>query len=274
MKIIKLNIKEMEELIETYKTYKPTESCYLNGQYFNIVLADYPGLIEEPLNVYINDDETVEIDQSDELFEDLQMIGSVKLNRTSKYDKTDYFYLLRVILHKADGISHSNLLLIDPVDKVIYRFEPLHHYKDDKHHHKLMYKLISESLLKYFKTELPGYKFKELPLHPQHHHHKHLFEKCEQIGYCNAFVIKLGVLVSLDLDLGLIQELERHDILRFASAVENIYGPLEEGDSEDEVEEEYGFFKKKEKEKKEPQRAYGGNPMKSGPKYLDPRRKH
>jgi len=42
--------------LDNYKLYPNTESCYLDGRYFNKVFARYPGLIREPLNIIIVQD--------------------------------------------------------------------------------------------------------------------------------------------------------------------------------------------------------------------------
>ena len=38
-----------------YKKYPAIKNCYLDGRYFNKVLGNYPGLITNPLKIFLSD---------------------------------------------------------------------------------------------------------------------------------------------------------------------------------------------------------------------------
>ena len=136
-----------------YKQYHPTPSCYLDGRYFNEVFCKYPGLIKEPLCIYLG---RAGFDAT---------MPPTKINKSHKG-------LLRVII-KTDHARHSTLAILDHSNKRAYWFEPFSSSFD----------LIIQSIIeKYI-----GYHVIRVP-----HQASNLTNpNCGgESGFCNAYVIK------------------------------------------------------------------------------------
>ncbi len=194
----------MQKLFDTYHSYEPSQRCWLDGDYFNVVFEEYDGLIHEPITVEITS----------------------KGNNVSGPEEFDLppnaFGLVRVkivIKDKSDSkttrvIRHSNLLVIDQDRKEALRFEPMFENRYDR--------IINTELEKYVHEFLPEYTFVEIENHPQK------FDRmCEDKGMCVAYVIKAALMYVMGVaDLSDDEDSTEEsldDIKRFASAVETIF---------------------------------------------------
>ena len=193
--------------LEDFDSMKETESCYLDGRYFNKVFAGYPGLITEPLNIIIRESKNKD-------YEDGVYMKSTNINNR-------YPGLMRVIINTPTS-RHSNLLVIDYENQKIYRFEPL--VTDGPFFYK-----INELIEKYMDLYL-DFTLINIPISTLK---KLKNEKCLKSGYCMAYVIKYGMdwLNSKPFDHSI-------NIRKFASAIEHHYGSLPETGKDI----EYGFL--------------------------------
>lgn len=147
------------------QSYPPSTSCYLDGRYFNMVLKDYPGLIENPL--YIN-----MVDESH-----IQMAASLVL--------TEHVGLLRVIVTaSAKGgsmipdIRHCMLVLLDHPNKKASIYDP------DIHNPEL-HVVVVKNIIEYLQQFL-DYEYIEIETtNPP----KEQLPHCDKSGVCNALVL-------------------------------------------------------------------------------------
>ena len=215
----------MEELLDTYQDYQPSERCFLDGRYIGAVLSEYPGYVHKPILVKVHEfdpqpDEKHEFKQE---FHATVKSSTIRLNLDPEVPE-----LIRVVIkvkqqkeRHAKGLTtakHSNLLMLDHATKTIYRFEPLFSFKFND--------VVNDALELFFAASLPGYKFLELDNHPQ----KLEAEKCKSRGMCVAFVIKAGVQLALGRDLDFYDVSDPNDLVagnddinRLAAAVESLY---------------------------------------------------
>lgn len=180
--------------LDNYKSYPNTESCYLDGRYFNMVLDNYPGLIREPLYIFFK--------ETDKVWENM-----VHMNR-SPVDN-NYMSLMRVIIEDGET-RHSNLLIIDYKNQRIYRFEPLG--LDAKYLNETN-KIIEKYLGNYVDFDLYVFNTEEL---------NEKNPNCEKGGFCTAYVIKFAY------DFVNNRKYDPSDIRKFAKLVQTKYGPLPE----------------------------------------------
>lgn len=185
---------EYTDDLDNYKSLSPTESCYLDGRYFNKVFHKYPGLIKEPL--------TITLKETDEGIEDVVFMRPTDINNK-------YIGLLRVIIQ--DGKTrHSNLVIIDYLGQKIYRFEPL---GLNSPYFNEIGQLIEDYLDQYIDFDMEVIDVNKLD------------EKnpdCDKGGFCLAYVTKF----AYDYLNGRVYD--PSDIRRFAQLVEQKYGLLPE----------------------------------------------
>lgn len=177
--------------LDDYKQYPPTNSCYLDGRYFNMVFDTYPGLIREPLYIHI-----------DERNNDI-ITGAVMKN---VIPNVNYLGLLRVVIVTPTS-KHSNLLIIDYRSGIAYWFDPVYHRLD-----RTVKQVATEYLSLYMNVRLVDASV-EMPdiRNPN----------CNRSGFCLAYVIKCAY------DTLLNRNFDGSDIDRFASIIEDLYGPLD-----------------------------------------------
>lgn len=192
--------------LDGYQMYDQTPSCYLDGRYFNKVFANYPGLIRSPLNIHVFRDR-----RSGELTHRSFMNESSVNN--------NYPGLLRVIINTPTG-KHSSLLIIDYRERRVLRFDP--HGTHSPYSHEV--NLLIEDYLAPF-LDFTMY-------HIDNPVSEEKTPNCDMSGFCVAYVIKFAY------DYLNRRTYEPYEIRRFASMIEQTYGPLpEEGKDV-----EYGLF--------------------------------
>lgn len=178
------------DLLLDYQQYPPSKSCYLDGRYFNIVFGDYPGLIDNPL--YINIENDLEI-----------YLPHIRITPSD-----DYFGLLRVIV-TSDKIRHSLIVILD------YQNEKAFIYNPDVHHPELndmLVENISLYLSKFFDYEY-------LEIHGFEYMEKEQL-KCKKTGVCNALVIMYALYFIEGLEF---TNKSVQDIRKFMNAIESTY---------------------------------------------------
>lgn len=176
-----------------YLSYPQTENCYLDGRYFNLVFKDYPGLIQNPLEIDINIDK-------------LNITSSAKLQLT--HIDENYPGLLRIIIN-SNNSRHCNLAIIDWDQKTVKWFNP----EDPQKYRKAIY----GATLQYLDLFLPGFRIIDLPISIIPETNK----ACERSGFCVAYCIKYAY------DFLLRKQINLSEIKRFANAVEQNFGPLD-----------------------------------------------
>lgn len=219
-----MNYKLLNKLYLSYKSYKPSDRCYLNGKFFNKVFAEYEGLVYDPI--------ALQIDQDGNLLPSKSVgnvVGSV-IESPSRFnhnlEHADLIRIKIVINNGGDDNNtqrHSNCVIVDHAHKEIYRFEPMisHNYET----------IINNTLRDYFDSVgFHDYEYMELNIHPQVYD-----ELCPDKGMCVAYVIKFATLYILNQDFETILALgssnngrqrnsEREsDIKQFSSAIEKLY---------------------------------------------------
>jgi len=152
---------DKRDLLLDYKQYLPSKSCYLDGRYFNIVFADYPGLIETPLYIHIDEQNQLEI----------------YLPHITIVPSDDYFGLLRVVVSSKD-FRHSLVVVFD------YENEQAFIYNPDVHHPELN-DILMDAIISYLSKFL-DYEYLEIP---QIEYIEKQQLKCVKHGVCNALVI-------------------------------------------------------------------------------------
>jgi len=196
--------------LDHYKTYPPTNSCYLDGRYFNRVFSKYPGLISEPLNIVITK------------HKDTEELHYRNYMRESPIDN-QYPGLLRVIINTPET-RHSNLLLLDYIGAKVYRFDP---YGKSSPYYTEINKIIENYLDQYIDFDLIDIDYPVSDIK-----NPVCVANGIQGGFCVGYVIKFGY----DYLNG--RQFDPSDILRFVRAAETIYGPLPEIGKDI----EYGFL--------------------------------
>jgi len=192
--------------LDNYRSGEPTDSCYLDGRYFNKVFEQYPGLVKNPLNVYVE-----AIDEPN--------VKSLKIEADMTRTQLDpnYYGLVRVIIESeiARGNQiiderHCGLLLIDHTAGKIYWLDPANYpYKAKIHLYLANY--LGNFLDDYVVVPV-DIDIERLAENPN----------CAISGYCTAYAIKY----AYDVILGRVPQFD--NILSFAGEIEDMYGPLDQ----------------------------------------------
>ncbi len=187
--------------LDNWSKGKSTESCYLPGNYFNKVFENYPGLIREPLEIRL-----------------VKRRNAVKKYVHMKVSNinTTMPGLLRVTI-EADNLRHSNLLILDYENGIVHRFEPL---GKSAPYFAEVNDLIEDYLNAFFNLELEvidadfsGVLCKN--------------DKCDNSGFCVAYTILYAYCF-----INKRGEIPCEDIRKFASMIEDTYGPIPEHERE------------------------------------------
>ena len=175
--------------LSDYKDYNETESCYLDGRYFNLVLSGlYEGISTKPLTLTIDE--------------------HTRHSTWKGIIKTDIVNFIRVVI-QSDEIRHAALLIVDyPGNKVIF-WNPISGKSDKDGLMDAINNLIKDVVLDIGAFKIYYENHTVLPYESN--------EKCKLRGYCNAYVIKY-VLDWLD-----DAKYNDKNILKFVSAIEDKY---------------------------------------------------
>ena len=180
------------DLLFDYEQYPASQACYLDGRYFNIVFGDYPGLIENPLYIYINGESELEM-----------YLPHVRI-----VPSEDYYGLLRVIV-TSETIRHSLLVVFDYENKQAFIYNP------DVHHPELNDALMDNIIS--FLAKIFDYEYFEIP-QIEYMEKEQLL--CKQHGVCNALIIFYALYFIERLPF---TNETAQDVRKFMSAIEDNY---------------------------------------------------
>lgn len=210
-----------EQLAENYKSYEPSTKDYLDGRYFNEVFKDVENVQKHPMLITFN---RRHVDEEKTKFKEAGY-GVTSLVNYDSQSKDPV--ILRIVIRiqdvhlgaKTETLTtlHSNLLVIYPSERKIYRFEPLSllDSSDERAKDFLSYSSKVDSILQEQFPEFDGFEYAQIDLHPQEvdlgGERPH--------GMCMAYVLYAATMLSLGRSVEFPSEL---DIKRFASAVETL----------------------------------------------------
>jgi hypothetical protein len=185
------------EALQNYKSHPETQSCYLDGRYFNLVLGDiYPGTVTNPIHVHMTEDEKGEL------------MGVFASMPTTVIDSSSPA-VIRVIINRTNKMRHSALVIVDFEKKTLYYWNPkTHHDPMDNR----VASIISDTLTMgrgsdTYKIEVDHSSVPEASSPSQ----------CAISGYCNGFIIKRIY------DQVMQQPFDPSHIRRFCHAIEDSY---------------------------------------------------
>ena len=210
------------EDLSGWKNSKETDSCYLDGRYFNKVLARYPGLLSYPLQIFIAEKQVKKTNNVKVFEKDYRLFVNMKENHVN----TSLPGLLRVVITTPKG-RHSNLVILDYQNRIAYRFEPLGKKA-------LYFEKINEVIENYlslffdFKLEVIDIELDEI----LDEKNSDCLARGERTGFCTAYILLYAYSFINQ------EEFDPSDIRRFANMIEVNYGTLpREG-----AERDYGLF--------------------------------
>ena len=200
--------KEFTENLDDYKSYSPTSSCYLDGRYFYKVFARYPGILPHPLHLSIRSNDKLYI--------------SMKQSNVN----TEYPGLLRLVIETSTS-RHSNLLILDYNNGIVYRFEPLG--KDSEYFNEI--NSMVENYLNFFfdmKLEVIDIDLRTV----LDEKNESCIRRGEKSGFCTAYIIMYAYAYLHG------QDFDPSNVLKFAHKIEETYGSLPKHGEE----KEYGLL--------------------------------
>ena len=191
--------------LDEYMNYKETNSCYLDGRYFNKVLSSYPGLLVNPLKIFITD-QTSENGKVEEMYS-----VSMKQNYMNK----EFPGLLKLVISTPTS-RHSNLLILDYANKVVRRFEPLGFRGP-------FFNKINSIIQNYLSLYL-DMKVSVIDIDLDtilNEQNPACVARGQRTGFCTAYIILYAYCY-----INKKEEFDPRDIRRFAQMIETKYGPL------------------------------------------------
>jgi len=198
--------------LQDYKDYDDTESCYLDGRYFNAVLKPFfnKGVSNTPVRVTLGPNKE-------------SVMWSHEWKGLESFNKSIKTYFIRVII-QLKNVRHAALLIIDSNSKQIILWNPVSIKGADEHskYFSDLQNMIKELFVDFVDTfGLKDYEFVT-------ENYKVKLEKstesCPIKGYCNAYVIKY-ILDWIDDN-----DYDSSDIKKFASAIQDKYSQDLTGD--------------------------------------------
>jgi hypothetical protein len=197
-------MKKLQRLDETYLSFAPSDRCWLNGDYIWKVLSEYPGTLEEPILLTI-EEEGGHITGP--------LCRSCLSQRGSEGLRYPLLIRVKLVIETPDPypeayMRHSNLLVLDFERRMAMRFEPIdeHVYTEE----------VNRLLSRYVQKIAPSLQYGVFDVHPQPEED----EDCPSKGMCVAYVVKAGLDIAMGRD---VQDISLEDIKRFSKAVEQLY---------------------------------------------------
>lgn len=185
--------------LDNYLDYEPTQNCYLDGRYFNLVFESYPGLIDSYLNICFD-------------LNDNSLTQSVVLNKNFKYKPIHGINILRVII-EFNKIKHSAAIIFDVSDDnniKAYFFDSSKILESNKIANHIILSTIKDTL---------GLKYNVELISPDIN--LEVNSNCTISGFCLAYTIKF----IYDYLLG--RSFDFQNIRKFAACIEDYFGPLD-----------------------------------------------
>ena len=224
--------------------YKKQDNEYLDGRYFNIALRDIPNVIQQPLVIRVNSTGAyvvgglalIKVKGTQymriiiEFIENAQLMSQGQMSPRQTQNNYSTIQIPQIPqMSNMSGVpqveakiisKHSNLLIIDNINKRIQRFEPL----DNNNYSPY----INQALMKLLEPAYSGYTYNELSVHPQK----------DNIKLCIAYVIKF---VYFNHHEGVVSFEGNYDIYQFGKAIVKLYGLLDERNKDVEFGYGYGY---------------------------------
>ena len=183
--------------LSDYKSYPPTQSCYLDPRYFDLVFQNYPGLLAT-MNIQI---------RHSRARNQVHKAARIHVNMNESRINPDYPGLLRISID-INGNKHSNLLILDTNNNRAYRFDP---YGTTAPHYREINAAIEQYLGFFVDVDIQDV---DVPLiRPDDASNP----ACNRSGYCVAYVIMYAYAWLNDVPF------EPEHVRRFASRVERTY---------------------------------------------------
>ena len=183
---------EAYKQLSKYKQYNESQSCYLDGRYFNMVFQDYPGLIPNPLYIHITDDKQISI----------HMANSICFK--------EHMSLIRVII-TTSHIRHAMLVILDHDNGLAWIYDPDLQQKPDELH-----KIVIDAIINYLQ-QFVNYEFILVDTNTKKSNYK---AGCPQSGNCHALIIKYAQNL---LDDKKFTQQDVSSIRKYMSAIEENY---------------------------------------------------
>jgi len=192
---------DLDRKLLNYKQNAPP--LYLDGRYFNIILGKYDAVSTRPIIVKMKTTGTET--NMDRISIDINRPVVLFRVIVELYEQNN---IRGVIRHKIAS-RHSNLLIIDNINRTISRFEPLieNVYSPN----------INNALIDQFRYRLPQHQYEEIDAHPQ---------PVNSNGLCVAYVLKYAFYLVMGQPV--IFEGES-DIIKFALYVNKLYSRMLRG---------------------------------------------
>lgn len=192
--------------LDDFRNYKPTDSCYLDGRYFNLVFQRYPGLLMNPLDIKIKRRVSHITDEEEDSI-------SISMHETHVNTKFPGLLKLRIF---ANNTIHSNLLILDYERGKVHKFEPL---GKKSPYFKEINEYVERYLSSFFDLEL---QVIDIDLHAiLDDKNERCIQEGEETGFCAAYIILYAYCFLNN------KTFEPWDIRKFAAKVEDTYGKLE-----------------------------------------------
>lgn len=188
-------IKGLDSRIFDYKKNAPP--LFLDGRFFNLVLGKSDEVSTKPIIVKLKASGTTTNLES--IYVDITRPIVIFRVIVELYEQVT----IRGVLKDTIYTRHSNLLIIDNVNRTITRFEPLqaNDYTGN----------INSALIEHFKYQLPQHTYGEYDIHPQ---------KLGNVGLCVAYVIKFAYFYIINQPIIFDDE---SDIIRFSLYINKLY---------------------------------------------------
>lgn len=207
-------MEKLQQLLDNYPTSKPSKSDYLDARYFNAMFQGYGGFVEQPLVLRMTLQKRMSDEKEWKMPFDIRQMPEVPIHVHLSDETPD---ILRLVIEiekrgrKKLKSRHSNLLIFDPAEKRVYRFEPMMNPEYSE--------VVDDFLRKYLAKNAPEYKLVHAKIHPQ----MMMEQYCPDRGFCAAYMMKFAAMYVLGMEVSFSKD--PLDILRFAHAVKMMYKP-------------------------------------------------
>ncbi len=188
-------IKGLDTRIFDYKNNAPP--LFLDGRFFNLVLGRSDEVSTKPIIIKIKTTGTTT--NLEHIYVDVSNPIVILRIIVELYEQVNISGVMRDKVYSR----HSNLLVIDNVNRQITRFEPLqvNEYTGN----------INSAIMEHFSYQLPQHDYSEYNLHPQ---------SVDNVGLCVAYVIKFAYFYILNQPIKFDGE---SDIIRFSLYINKLY---------------------------------------------------
>lgn len=218
-------MEDLDLLMNTYREAKPSELCYLDARYFNVVLGGYAGLVLEPIRIQITEDEVYENKEGEwrQKFFVQEMSSALIINLAD--NNPDLVRVIVEIVKVKNGTSivtsrHSNLLIVssrfDASDKKrVYLFVPIKNFK----YHRQVVDMLADIVNTLNPPNKEVFVLRVIQENPQITEEK----RCQNKSMSAAYVLKMAVMYITGRQLEFSEDI--NDISCFAGRVQELFRP-------------------------------------------------